>query len=287
MGLLHWWIGRKEVEARWGDVHSGLLFERTRQNLLRLEEELHHPKNWRPIILALSGAGWDRPHLAIYGHWFTSGHGILTLGQVIQGEIENRLERRTNQERILHSFIREQGLAAFPAIVVAPYLSDGIESLAQCQGLGSLRPNTLLLGWPSDPQRAGAFGATLRTVAALNLSIIAVRIPEEADDPWITPPGTVDVWWRGHENGELMLLLAYLLTKNNEWRSRPVRLLRVVEKEAGRETVREHLQQLIERVQDSRHAGSGCGHRCSRRDPANFRSGSPCAPRLRGSRGRR
>ncbi len=146
MGLLHWYISRKELEARWGDVHSGLLFERTRQNLLRLEEELYHPKNWRPIILALSGAGWDRPHLAVYGHWLTSGHGILTLGQVIQGEIENRLERRVNQERILHKFIRDEGLDAFPAVVVAPYLSDGIESLAQCQGLGALRPKYVAAG---------------------------------------------------------------------------------------------------------------------------------------------
>ena len=95
IGLLHGTIGRKEVEARWGDLQSGLLFERTRSNLLRLEEELHHPKNWRPIILALSGASWDRPHLAVYGHWFTSGHGILALGQVIQGDIADRLERRS------------------------------------------------------------------------------------------------------------------------------------------------------------------------------------------------
>ncbi len=73
-----------------------------------------------------------------------------------------------------------------------------------------------------------------------------MRIKEESDDPWIAPPGTIDVWWRGHENGELMLLLAHLLTKNNEWRSRPVRLLRVVENEAGRETVHEHLMKLIE-----------------------------------------
>ncbi len=171
MGVLHWAITRQEIEARWGDVHSGLLFERTRRNLLKLEDELHHPKNWRPIILALSGVGWDRPHLAVYGHWFTSGHGILSLGQVIQGEVEDRVERRASQERILHNFIREQELEAFPAVVVAPYLSDGVESLVQCQGLGALRPNTVLLGWPTDTQRAEAFAAMLRTVAALGASL--------------------------------------------------------------------------------------------------------------------
>ena len=247
MASLHWYISRKEIEARWGDLQSGLLFERTRKNLLRLEDALSHPKNWRPIILALSGAGWNRPHLAVYGHWFTSGHGILTLGQVIQGEVENRVERRVNQERILHNFIHQEELEAFPAVVVAPYLSDGIESLVQCQGLGSLRPNTLLLGWPNDPQRAPTFGATLRTIAALGRSIIAVRFIEEADNPWEVPQGTIDVWWRGHQNGELMLLLSHLLTKNNEWRTRTIRLLRVIENEAGHDEVLSHLNGLIEK----------------------------------------
>ena len=43
----------------------------------------------------------------------------------------------------------------------------------------------------------------------------------------------IDVWWRGRKNGELMLLLAHLLTLNDAWRQRPVRLLRVIENEEG------------------------------------------------------
>ncbi|MCA9216960.1 MAG: amino acid permease [Planctomycetales bacterium] len=255
IGLLHWQIGRSEVEARWGDLQSGLLFERARKNLLKLEEELYHPKNWRPIVLVLSGAGWNRPHLAVYGHWFTSGQGILTLGQVIQGEVENRLERRNSQERILHAFIREQELEAFPAVVIAPNISDGIESLVQCQGLGALRPNTLLFGWPNDPDKAISFSSTLRSVAGMERSIIALRSKIKADDPWQAPPGTIDVWWRGRKNGELMLLLAHLLTTNNEWRSRPIRLLRVIENEAGKEEVLKHLVGLAETARIKARAG--------------------------------
>ena len=90
MACVYLYISQKEVETRWGDLHRGLLFERTRKNLLKLEKELHHPKNWRPIILAFSGASWERPQLAVYGHWFTAGHGVLTLGYVIKGDVENR-----------------------------------------------------------------------------------------------------------------------------------------------------------------------------------------------------
>lgn len=244
--LLRWYIARKEVEARWGNLQSGLQFERARRNLLRLEDELYHPKNWRPIILALSGSGWSRTHLAVYAHWLTTGHGILTLAQVIQGDVESRIRRRVGQERVLHKFIRDQQLEAFPAVVIAPHLSDGIDALVQCQGLGALRPNTVLLGWPTDPDRGELFGATLRGIAVLERSIIAVRFAEEPIDPWEVPQGTVDVWWRGRQNGELMLLLAHLLRQNPNWRSREIRLMRVIENEAGREEVHRHLSGLID-----------------------------------------
>lgn len=248
MAGLYYFISQKEVETRWGDLQNGLLFERTRKNLLKLEKELHHPKNWRPIILALSGASWERPHLAVYGHWFTAGHGVLTLGYVIQGDIENRLERLVNQERILYKFIQDQKLEAFPAVVAAPSVPAGMESMVQTHGLGALRPNTVLLGWPNDLKKADTFCATMRSIAALERSIVSVRFNETAleADSRTVPLGTIDVWWRGRQNGELMLLLAHLLTQNRCWRSRPIRLLRTIENEAGREEVLQHLTGLIE-----------------------------------------
>lgn len=236
----------REIEARWGDVRSGAVFERARRSLLTLEEEHYHPKNWRPVILALSGAGWKRTHLAIYGHWLTAGHGVLTLSQVIQGDIEEMTERRRNQEEVVRSFIQEEGLQAFPAVVVAPHLSDGIESLVQCHGLGHLSPNTVLLGWPNDPERVRQFGSILRVVARLDRSVVVVRGRDEPADPWEAPRGTIDVWWRGKANGPLMLLLAHLLTTNPQWRKREIRLLRVASAEAAREEMTRHLAGLIE-----------------------------------------
>lgn len=246
MAGLHRLIGRKEVQSRWGDMKSGLLFERSRKNLIRLESEMYHPKNWRPIVLAFSGAGWTRAHLPMYGHWLTAGHGILMLGQVIPGELQGRMQRRRHQEELLFNFIQEQELQAFPIVVVAPKLADGIESLVQCHGLGPLRPNTVMLGWPYAPEKAEAFGSMLRTIDELGQSIVAVKFRDESLEAWEVPPGTIDVWWRGKDNGPLMLLLAHLLSKNDPWRSKTIRLIRVVPNEAARDEVMQHLEHLLE-----------------------------------------
>lgn len=258
MAGLCWSISLREVQARWGDMQSGLKFERARRNLLKLESEIYHPKNWRPIILALSGGSWTRPQLAVYGHWLSAGHGILTLAQVISGEVEDRMERRVGAVNLLRSFIADQELEAFPAVVVAPYVTEGIESLVQCHGIGGLKPNTVLLGWPNEPARAEVFGANLRVVSRLECSIVALRLKsmpgtEDLDDAeqrmadaWSVPAGTIDVWWRGQKNGELMLLLAHLLTLTPEWRHRTIRVLRIVDNETAAEEVRKHLVGLCE-----------------------------------------
>ncbi len=228
-----------------------MAFERARKSLLRLEDQAYHPKNWRPVVLALSGTGWTRPHLAVYGHWLTAGHGILSLAHIVHADIDDHAERQARYETTLRKFIRREELQAFPAVVIAEHLSSGIESLLQCHGIGGLRPNTVLMGWPHDVSRADVFGANLRLISRFGRSIVCARFREESvidaseeDETWDVPAGTIDVWWRGMANGELLLLLAHLLHRNPEWRNNPVRILRIVSSASAVGEVRNHLVDL-------------------------------------------
>ena len=259
---LHRFIRYREIKSRWGDLQSGAAFEKARRALLRLEEEVYHPKNWRPAILALSGTAWSRPHVAIYGRWLTAGHGVLTMAQIVTGDVEELAERRDRFEASLRSFIAKEELQAFPAVVVSRYLSDGIEALVQCHGIGGMRPNTVLLGWPTEESKADSFGANIRIVSRLGKSVLAARFlsqRETADisaastpevgsatepSPWDVPTGSIDVWWRGMKNGGLMLLLAHLLKQNPEWRSREIRVLRIVDAAAAKSEVTQHIIDL-------------------------------------------
>ncbi|MEE4114284.1 MAG: hypothetical protein V2I40_15800 [Desulfobacteraceae bacterium] len=45
MSALYGFISRSEIISRWGDVTSGVAFERARRALLKLEDEKYHPKN--------------------------------------------------------------------------------------------------------------------------------------------------------------------------------------------------------------------------------------------------
>ncbi len=248
MAGLHHYVSRKEIRATWGDVQSGAAFERARTNLLRLENERFHAKNWRPVILAFGGAAWNRAHLAIYGHWLTGGRGLLTLAQVITGDLEEHSDRVRSQEKVLRTFSAEHELDAFPAVVAAPSLNAGVEALVQCSGIGALRPNLVLFGWLSDKARLIEFCAGLRIAAALKRSLVVAKVDREIEDLWQTPPGTIDVWWRGRDNGHLMLILAHLMDQSAEWRGRTVRLLRMIANEAGVAESRRGLEALLQKA---------------------------------------
>jgi len=244
MAALYGTIGRSEVRARWGDVTSGVAYERARKALLKLEDERYHPKNWRPTFLALSGGVWKRYHIAEYAYWLAAGRGVLTLGHILTGEVEDRLTQRRQAEKQLRKFIRDEELTAFPVVVVETDLSEGIKALLQCHGIGGVRPNAVLLGWSQDPERRGAFCDTLRLAQRFERSILIVKCNEERER-WEAPPGSVDIWWRGPRHGSLALLLAYLLKQNPGWRHRPLRILSTLPPKADTANQARELEELL------------------------------------------
>ena len=245
-GALYFLIARAEILVRWGDLDSGLAYQRARNALLRLENERYHPKNWRPSILALSGGAYNRLHLVEYAAWLTSDNGIVSVGQIIRGDFDDLLERQREAEILLRKAIRAEELDAFPVVVVDENVLAAVQALLQCHGLGGLRPNTLLLGWSRDPEKTGTFAGLLTLAKRMRRSLVVVA-NKQADKEARTriADGAINVWWSKESNGALMLLLAYQLKKNPEWRSHPIRILRPVPPKADVHHVAQEMQELL------------------------------------------
>jgi hypothetical protein len=240
---LYYGIARAEIEVRWGDVDSGLAYHRARKALLMLEKERYHPKNWRPSILALAGVGPSRLHLCEYACWLTADRGVVSVGQVIHGELEEFLERRSEAETIMRKFLQKEGFPAFPVVVVEETVHAALKALLQCHGLGGLRPNTVMLAWNSDPENADVFAATLDITRRLKRSLVIVASAQETRTEAVE--GAVNIWWSDRENGALMLLLAYLLKTNGVWKDQPLRIIRPAPPKADAENIEKDMQEVL------------------------------------------
>ncbi|MBF0204531.1 MAG: amino acid permease [Desulfamplus sp.] len=237
-------IARANIIVQWGDLDSGLAFQRARKALLRLENERYHPKNWRPSILALSGGAWDRLHLVRYACLLSADRGIVSLAQIITGELEERIVRRVNAEKMIRKFILEEELSAFPVVVVDDNFLDALKSLLQCHGIGGLRPNTLLLGWSTNPERLKSFSSILCLAKKMSRSVLIACCVQE-EEKWEVPDGAINIWWTDLKNGQLMLLLAFLLRENREWRDRPLRILRPVALKADVKNITHEMNKML------------------------------------------
>ncbi|MCJ8501850.1 amino acid permease [Desulfatitalea alkaliphila] len=243
-GGMYLLIARAELMVQWGDVESGVAFQRARKSLLRLERERYHPKNWRPSILALSGMGGRRLHMLKYACLLSADRGVVSLAQIIVGDLENLSKRRFEAEKILRKYLREEDLAAFPVAIVDESFTEALKALLQCHGIGGLRPNTLLLGWSDDPEKARSISEALGMARALRRSCLLVHSRREAQQ-WDLPRGAINIWWTDAVNGPMMLLLGFLLKENREWRDCPLRILRPVAPKADVGNVAAEMREVL------------------------------------------
>lgn len=242
--LMFLYISRRVLETSFGDARRGFVYERVRANLKRLAAHPPHPKNWRPTTLVLSGNPASRLTLTRYAGWLASGSGIVTLANIIVGDIHEELEHRRAQLDELEEYIESRQLDAYADVHISPSFEEGLAALLQSHSIGPLKPNMLLLGWPSDPSRAAWFGQHLRLAAELGMSQVILfdrGLPDEGK-----PELRIDVWWRGLHNGSLMVILAYLLTGSFSWRRAKIRLLHLIGPDEDRGVVLERISALIE-----------------------------------------
>lgn len=243
MALLHWYITRRELKASFGDARRGYFYTAVRRNLLRLSEMAEDKRNWRPTILVFSGNPNAREALVRYSDWLEGGRGIVYLANVLTGSIEEHAARRRAARRQLQDFCREKNVQAFPVVVVSEDIGHGVRMLLQSAALGPMSPNLAVFGWPSDPDSLGDYVSHLRIAADIGMSLVLLSI---RDLPTLAGSKRIDIWWRGQRNGGLMVLLAHLLRQNREWLQADLRILRLVQSEAGRVPARESLQELID-----------------------------------------
>jgi amino acid transporter len=243
--ILYILLRRRVLRVKFGDARWGFTYSRLKKSLLRLSRAPSHPKNWRPMILVLTGNPEQRLTMIMYALWIGEARGIVTLARVLVGDLNQIINLRDTAVDQLKKFLREKDFKALSSVVVTKGLDEGLTALIQGHPVSPLSPNIIMIGWPTDPERTESFVHHLNAGRLLGMSLVVVQ---DKGLPKGKGPRRIDVWWRGRENGSLMVLIAHLLTLNWDWSEATIRLLRLIDEEAGREPATAALQELVEQA---------------------------------------
>jgi len=222
---LYMYLEAKHLKASFGDARRGFTFMRARNAILQLRDIPQDAKNWRPNILVMAGTPETRYTLVRYALWMEAGRGLLTLANFVIGNISEMGEERKNKEEELSRFIDIHRFPALPEVNITHNMDAMLSTFLQSHSLSPLRPNVLMMGWPSHPERAKTFVSHMKVAHELDMSLICLS---DMGLPDFEKPLRIDIWWRGLGNGSLMLILAHLITQTPEWKQAHIRLLRVV-----------------------------------------------------------
>ena len=230
------YLKRTAGPARWADSRRSYHFQRTREHLLAAAGEQEHPRYWRPQILALSDHPERRSQLLQFASWIEGGSGLTTAVRIVEGEGVKMSKLKAEAEAELQQDIQKEGTHAFPLVVAAPNIPLGVQTVVQAYGIGSLKANTILLNWLGQSHKKiigledQKYGRNLRSALLYGCNIIFLDVKA---DKWINIEETeernryIDVWWWGDATSRLMLLIAYLMTRHENWDQSKIRLLAV------------------------------------------------------------
>lgn len=240
-GMIYKYIEYHGAEKEWGDGIRGLSLSAARYALLRLEEGPPHTKNWRPQVLVLLKLDEDAhvksPRLLTFASQLKAGKGLTIVGTVVSGNFLQSYGEALAAEQTLKHLMDKERVKGFCQCIVAQKPREGISHMIQSSGLGGMKPNTVVMGWPhawrqsEDPQSWKTFINTVRVTTAAHLALLVpknISLFPNNNEP--CTEGYIDVWWIVHDGGMLMLL-PFLLRQHKVWRKCGMRIFTVAQME--------------------------------------------------------
>ncbi|MBN2525978.1 MAG: amino acid permease [Deltaproteobacteria bacterium] len=246
-GVIYFYLKKRDISTTYGDAKRGYIFKQTRNNLLYLKESKPHPKNWRPMIVAISEDPTNEMQLIRMGAWLEAERGLYSVAWLAERPNEDmaaRVRLRTEREEETRRLLDAEGIVAFPEALIADDISSGLFDFLQSYSLNGVRPNTVLCAMPpvGDILSRQRFLAKIDVIATFDKNLVVLNA---GDIALKKKTRIIDIWWRGESNGSLMALFAYMITLDAAWSHTTIRIFKIVKNDTEEKEAKKHMNELI------------------------------------------
>ncbi|HHH53568.1 MAG TPA: amino acid permease, partial [Bacteroidetes bacterium] len=237
------YLKSKSLEQQWGDATSGLWINFARYALLQLNKKKLLSRNWRPFMLLFASNIKDRIQLVKLAAALGQNRGVLTISKLVF-DFGISPDKKEEMQMEMLKELREEQLEAFCEVNTVKELNEGIVTISSSHGIGSMKTNTVVFGWSEEGKNQISQLKTIEELSLINKNILLVRFNKNYSTK--KKYKKIDIWWGGKEkNGDLMLLLAYLLKLNKQWNKAVITIRSVVNDKNEKETLKTALEKII------------------------------------------
>lgn len=241
---IYLWLQQRELTTTWGDARRGMWMALLRTGIYQIASEAEDPRNWRPHFLVFSGSPSKRWSLIRLADALTHNRGLITVSSVLPQKVD--FSRQLTLEKRICDYLERRNIQALVRLISASDPFEGAEQLVASYGIGSLIPNTILLGNSEEVSRRDRYCQMITNIHEAKRSIVILR---ENPQSGFGHRRRIDVWWGGLQaNGGLMLLLAYLISKDRDWRKAKTYLKLVVPDETAASAANRNLATMIKEL---------------------------------------
>ncbi|MEJ7646530.1 MAG: amino acid permease [Chryseolinea sp.] len=237
LGLLFFYLKRKELSLQSGDAWSGVWSSLAKTSLFRLTGAKEHTRNWRPNILMFNGADEARPYMIQLGYAIGGKLGLLSSFELVQADVTKltRLERdkkpsNRSEKMFHHTYFCED-------------IYSGIDEIIRVYGFPGVEPNTVLMGWTNRAENKDKFVALMKRIQEYNFSSLFLHHNNLGD---LNGNSSIDIWWSGRgSNLSLALNILRHLTLSDLWKKSSIRICTILNNSDDNSKVERFLRSIL------------------------------------------
>ncbi|MEE2961613.1 MAG: amino acid permease [Myxococcota bacterium] len=237
-------LNQRALSTTWGDARSGLWLSLARFSILQLQRTKHDPRNWRPHILVFVRDVETSIPIVKLCHDFGQHRGFVTVMSLREGNFCEHVPHQEIHEET-NQLLEQNNVTGFFQLATVPNFEAGVITSVQASGFAGLNSNTAVFGWSGeDPETLKRLLTIMRKLDSLETCSLIYRhqVPTSHNRDIV-------IWWKGKQlNGDLMLLLAYLLTKAPGWRNSRIVLKSVVHSEETQKERQDEFESMLEDI---------------------------------------
>ena len=221
-------ILRNKSESRLEGVWWGVTFSFINRGIKSLAKIEQGSKNWRPFLTTISfSSKVNHPDkMEKISEMIASFKGLVNMN-IIKSEKEK-----------IHDFNFYQFSIPTNTLISGDF-TETTMALIQSASMGGLRQNSILLEFSKKLDCV----KVLKTALNLNQNVLLLK-----NAGLFNKCQFIDIWWRGERNGNLMVLLAYIMmiSEKTHHSEMKIRIIRKLSEDENSETASTQMHHLLE-----------------------------------------